>query len=302
MLNINTSFKEEVNNLESVLKGKPVVQMLKNSVKEDVISLREKGIVPTLAIIRVGNRPDDVAYENSIIKNCQSVDIHTEVFETNSDVSMEEFTTLVGEVNNNDSIHGILMFRPLPSHLDMEVIKHLIDTKKDIDSMNPISLSKIFEGSDDGFPPCTPKAVMEILEFNNIPLRGANVVIVNSSLVVGRPLAMMMLNKKATVTVCHSATKNLQDIASRSDIVVTAVGRSRMFDESYFSKDTVVIDVGINDDGNGGICGDVDYDKVVDKVKAITPVPGGVGTVTTAILLKHVVEACKIQANLISFV
>lgn len=278
-----------------ILMGKPVVESLKEELRSEVAKLKTKGIVPTLGIIRVGARPDDVAYENSVIKNCKSVDLHTEVFEVDANISMDEFTQVVKDVNNNPNIHGILMFRPLPNHLDMNVIKYLVDPKKDIDAMNPMSLAKVFEGASDGFPPCTPKAVMEMLKFNGIPLAGANVVIINSSLVVGRPLAMMMLGDKATPTLCHSATTNLPEVASRADIVVTAVGRRRMFDEKYFNNNTVVIDVGINDDGEGGICGDVDYENVKDKVKAITPVPGGVGTVTTAILLKHVVEACKMQ-------
>ncbi|KAB3530045.1 bifunctional 5,10-methylenetetrahydrofolate dehydrogenase/5,10-methenyltetrahydrofolate cyclohydrolase [Alkaliphilus serpentinus] len=278
-----------------ILKGKPVVEALKEDLRREISSIREEGIVPTLGIIRVGNRPDDVAYENSVIKNCKSVDLHTEVFDVGVDITMEDFTAVVKDVNANANIHGILMFRPLPSHLDINAIKHLIDPQKDIDCMNPMSLAKVFEGCKDGFAPCTPKAVIEMLKFNDIPLRGGNVVIINSSLVVGRPLGMMMIDNKATITICHSATKNLPEVASRADIVITAVGRRRMFDESYFNKDAVVIDVGINDDGEGGICGDVDYHKVQEKVKAITPVPGGVGTVTTAILMKHVVEACKLQ-------
>jgi methylenetetrahydrofolate dehydrogenase (NADP+)/methenyltetrahydrofolate cyclohydrolase len=177
------------------------------------------------------------------------------------------------------------------------MIKHLISPSKDIDCMNPTSLGRVFEGMQEGFAPCTPMAVMELLGYYKIPLIGTNVVIINSSSVVGRPLAMLLLDQKATVTICHSKTRQLPEISKKGDIVVTAVGRPKHFGEDYFNEASVVIDVGINECEEGKICGDVDYDKVAAKVKGITPVPGGVGAVTTAILVRHAVLACKNQLS-----
>ncbi|MGF7058615.1 bifunctional 5,10-methylenetetrahydrofolate dehydrogenase/5,10-methenyltetrahydrofolate cyclohydrolase [Brassicibacter mesophilus] len=279
--------------MTEILKGSLVAKSIKEKIKEEVAYLKQKELVPTLAIIRMGNRPDDIAYENSIIKNCSSVGIESRVFEVEVDTPMEQFVELIKNVNNDNSIHGMLIFRPLPNHIDNEVIKNLIDPRKDVDCMNPINLEKVFEGNMDGFVPCTPKAVIEILKYYKVTLEGANVAVVNRSMVVGRPLSMMLLGTKSTVTVCHSRTRDLPGVTSKADIVVAAVGRARMFGKEYFSNDSIVIDVGINDSGDGGICGDVDYDNVAEKVKAITPVPGGVGSVTTSILLNHVIIACK---------
>lgn len=276
-----------------ILKGQPVVQKIKNKIKEDVYELKQKGLKPTLGIIRMGERPDDIAYEKGILKNCISVGIGSKVFEIDRKASMNELTKLITRVNEDINIHGILIFRPLPDHIDVEIIRTLISPQKDIDCMNPINLEKVFKGDMDGLVPCTPKAVIEILKHYDYSLLGSNVAVINSSLVVGRPLSMMLLGEKATPTICHSKTRELQKITSSSDIVVTAVGKAKLFGAEYFIEKNIVIDVGINDDGEGSICGDVDYYKVENKVKAITPVPGGVGSVTTAILLSHVIKSCK---------
>lgn len=278
--------------MANVLDGRCVAREIKKKIKEDSSVLRGRGIIPTLGIVRVGKRPDDLAYEKGIIKSCKAVDIESRVFETEEDISMEEFVKLLKNINEDNSIHGILIFRPLPKHIDEDIIKQIISPDKDIDCMNPINLEKVFEGDLNGFVPCTPKAVIEILKYYNIPLLGANVSIINRSMVVGRPLSMMLLGEGSTVTICHSKTKNLHEITSKADVVVAAVGRAKMFDLKYFSTKNVVIDVGINDAGNGKICGDVNYEEVSENVKAITPVPGGVGSVTTSILLSHVIKAC----------
>ncbi|MTI49209.1 bifunctional 5,10-methylenetetrahydrofolate dehydrogenase/5,10-methenyltetrahydrofolate cyclohydrolase [Sporosalibacterium faouarense] len=279
--------------MENILKGEPVADKIKENMKLLIDKLNKKNIVPTLGIIRMGNRADDIAYEKGIVKNCESVGIKVKVYEIDRDASMDKMRKLMLQVNKDKNIHGILVFRPLPEQIDVEEIRNLINPAKDIDCMNPINLEKVFEGNLDGFVPCTPMAVMEILKYYKYELRGSDVAVINASLVVGRPLSMMLLGEKATPTICHSKTKNLKEITSKSDIVVTAVGRAKMFGEDYFSTKSVVIDVGISDDGNGGICGDSNYDEVKDKVKGITPVPGGVGSVTTAILLSHVVKACE---------
>lgn len=282
--------------MAEILKGSPVAKALKEKIKLEVEKLKEKNVSPTLGIIRMGNRADDISYEKGVIKNCDSVGISARVFQIPADASMEEFIELLRKVNEDTNIHGILIFRPLPKHIDYEIVKTMIDPDKDIDCMHPLNLEKVFEGELDGFVPCTPKAVIEILKYYNIPLVGANVSIINRSMVVGRPLSMMFLGESSTVTICHSKTKDLPKVTAASDIVVAAVGKARMLGKDFFSENNIVIDVGINDAGEGKICGDVDYDQVFDTVKAITPVPGGVGSVTSAILLNHVVMAAKKRA------
>lgn len=279
--------------MTDILKGGPVAKAIKEKIKVEVDALKEKNIIPTLGIIRMGNRPDDISYEKGVIRNCESVGIQARVFEVPADTPMNEFADLLKKVNDDDSVHGILMFRPLPKHIDYEAVKSLIDPRKDIDCMSPINLEKVFEGELDGFVPCTPKAVIEVLKYYDVPLIGANVAIINRSMVVGRPLSMMFLGESSTVTICHSKTKNLPTVTANSDIVVAAVGKARMLGKEYFSDNSIVIDVGINDAGEGKICGDVNYDSIVEDVKAITPVPGGIGSVTSAILLRHVIIACK---------
>lgn len=278
--------------MSNVLRGKPVVEDLRDRLVRDIANIP---VIPTLGIVRVGKRPDDLFYEKSIVKNCNRVGIKTTVYEFDTDISMDEFCSALNDIDNDDNIHGIMLFRPLPSQLDIEVIKHLISPQKDVDCINPDNIRRVFEGDVSGFPPCTPAAVVEILKYYDIELEGANAVIINSSMVVGKPLAMMLLKEDATITVCHIKTRNLEEIAQKADIVISAVGKARLFGEDYFGKDTLVVDVGINEDEAGSICGDIDYDNVSTKVKGITPVPGGVGTVTTSILLKHVVKACKLQ-------
>ena len=193
--------------------------------------------------------------------------------------------------NKDESINGILVFRPLPPHIDENKARHLIDPAKDIDCMNPSNLAKVFEGDDSGFKPCTPAAVMEIIKFFGINLQGENVVVIGRSMVVGKPLSMMLLKENATVTICHSRTKDIKNIVSRGDIVVAAIGKARAIGADYIKPGAVVIDVGVNSAPEGGICGDVDFDNVKDIASKITPVPGGVGAVTILMLLKHVVEA-----------
>lgn len=276
-----------------ILKGKPVADAIKVNLIKDIEKLKEKGITPTLAVVRVGNRTDDVSYENSIIKRCSTMGIETKLFTLDLNISMEEFVSILEGINKDKNIHGILTFRPFPKHLDAEFINRLINTEKDSDCMNPVNLEKLFEGKMDGIVPCTPEAVMEILKFYGYNLQGKNVAVINRSMVVGKPLSMMLLAENATVTICHSKSKKLAEITSKADIIITAIGRANMLDDSYFNSDSVVIDVSINDDGEGKICGDVNFESVKDCVAAITPVPGGVGSVTTNLLLKHVVESCK---------
>lgn len=275
------------------LTGKPVAEHLRANIKARVADLNERNIVPTIIIIRVGNKEDDVFYERSILKNCSLLGIEGRVEELPENVSMEELSKAIEDANSDENIHGIMMFRPLPEHLKEREILEKIDPRKDIDGMTPGNLEKIFEGDDSGFSPCTPKAVIEMLKYYDIPLQGASVAVSGRSLVVGKPLAMLLLNENATVTICHSKTKNIKSITSQADVVVAAIGKAKFMNEEYFTESSIVIDVGVNDDGNGKICGDVDYDKAFGKVKMLTPASGGVGTITTTILLEQAVRACE---------
>jgi methylenetetrahydrofolate dehydrogenase (NADP+)/methenyltetrahydrofolate cyclohydrolase len=244
--------------------------------------------------MRAGEEPDDIAYENRIIKNCDSLGIEVKTVVVNRDIDMDEFMDILSELNQDPKIHGILVFRPLPKQLDLDVISRAVKAVKDIDCMNPINIQKVFEGDTSGILPCTPEACIEILKYYGYDLTGKNVAIVNRSMVLGKPLSMLFLLENSTVTICHSKTKDLPKVTRNADIVVTGVGRAKFFGNEYFSEQSVVVDVGINYE-DGGLCGDVDFDSVSDKVSAITPVPGGVGTVTSMILLNNVIKAMKLQ-------
>ncbi|NLW41351.1 MAG: bifunctional 5,10-methylene-tetrahydrofolate dehydrogenase/5,10-methylene-tetrahydrofolate cyclohydrolase [Tissierellia bacterium] len=279
--------------MAEILKGNVVANQIKEKMKQDIEELKKHGKTPTLAIVRLGDNPGDISYEKSIIKNCDNVGIKAVVYERNVDIKTEELIELIEELNKDDETSGILVFRPLPKHIDEEIIRNVISPEKDVDCMHPLNLERIFEGDMDGFAPCTPKAAMEILKYYDIPLEGKNVVVVNRSMVVGKPLAMMLLKENATVTICHSRTQNLHEITNKADVVVVALGKAKFFDEKYFNEDSIVIDVGVSLDENGKLSGDADFEKLSPMVDKITPVPGGVGSVTTSILLSQVVLACQ---------
>ncbi len=280
-----------------IIKGKPVADKISKELINEVDNLVKEGINPKLAILRVGSRPDDLAYERGALKRCQTIGIETKVVQLPENISQEEYINEIYKLNDDKKVNGILMFRPLPKHLNEDEIKYHIDPKKDIDCFNPINTAKIAENDKSGFPPCTPTAVVEILKYYNIDLSGANIVVLGRSMVVGKPVSMLLLNENSTVTICHSRTRNLQEISSRADVVIAAVGKAKMVTSDYVKNGAVVIDVGINVDNNGNLCGDVDTENLLEKVSMITPVPGGVGSVTTSILASHVVKACKLQNN-----
>lgn len=285
----------ETNVKSQIIKGKPVADKITEDLKKEVKNLNEMGINPKLAIVRVGERSDDLAYERGALKRCQNIGIETEVVELDENISQEEFIKAVHKLNEDDKVNGILTFRPLPKHLSEDEIKYEINPKKDIDCFNPINTAKIVENDKTGYPPCTPTAVIEILKHYDINLTGANIVVLGRSMVVGKPLSMLLLNENATVNICHSKTRNLPEIASQADILVAAVGRAKMVKKDYVKDGAIVIDVGVNVDDQGNLCGDVDMEDVLDKVSMITPVPGGVGAVTTSILATNIVKACKLQ-------
>lgn len=279
--------------MTEILKGNLVATSIKEGMKTRIDNLKDRNIIPTLGIIRLGDNPSDVSYEKSIIKACEKMNMEAKVFEQDTKITTEDLIGLMEELNNNSKISGILLFRPLPKHIDEEKIRNAISPKKDVDCMHPLNLEKIFEGNLQGFSPCTPKAAMETLLFNNVELEGKDVVVVNRSMVVGKPLVMMLLEKNATVTICHSRTKDLKEKTKAADVVVTALGRPKFFTMDYFNNNSIVIDVGVGVTEEGKLSGDVDYEDVSEKVKMITPVPGGVGSVTTTILLNQVVIAAE---------
>ncbi len=285
--------------MSMILKAKPVIATLKDQLLQEVSQLITQGITPTLGIIRVGNRPDDMYYENSIVKNCRSVGAKAKIYALDKNIELEEFTEKLQEVNNDREVRGILILRPLPPQLDAKIIDGMIDPDKDIDGMNPLNIAKILGGDTTGLVPCTVAAVMEVLKYYNIRLRGTNVAMVGASMVVGKPLSMMLLKENATVTMCHIETKNVPEITRKADVIVVAIGKAKLIDARYITSKSVVIDVGINQTEDGRICGDVDFEAVKDKVQAITPVPGGVGSVTTVMLLKQLVKACLSQPVLV---
>jgi methylenetetrahydrofolate dehydrogenase (NADP+)/methenyltetrahydrofolate cyclohydrolase len=268
---------------------------LRERLKGRVAALAERNARPVLRIIRVGERRDDLAYEKGIQSACSLLGAVCEVSALPSDASSDALLEVLRDANADGSIHGILALRPLPERFDFEAVRAAIDPAKDIDCMSPIHLACLFEGRTDGFAPCTPEAVIEMLKAYDIPLRGAHVAVAGRSMVVGRPLAMLLLREDATVTLCHSRTRDLPAVTRRADIVVAAVGRARFMGPDFFGPDAAVIDVGISDDGSGKLCGDVDFERCAPRVRAISPAVGGVGAVTSTILLEHLVRACEEQ-------
>ncbi len=282
--------------MAEILRGKVVADKIKEQMKKRIAKLNDKGLEPCLAIVRLGEDPSDLSYERGIIKSSESLGIKTVIKEEKVSLKTEELVSIIEELNNDDDISGILVFRPLPKGIDEEVISKAVSPEKDVDCMNPLNLAKIFEGDMSGFAPGTPKAAIEILLNNDIDLEGKNVVVINRSLVVGKPLAMMLLEQNATVTICHSRTKDLDKISSKADIVMTALGRAKFLGEKYFNENSIVIDIGVSMDDEGKMSGDVDFENVEDKVAMITPVPRGVGSVTNTVLLDNVVKGCEKRA------
>ncbi|MCD8300279.1 MAG: bifunctional 5,10-methylenetetrahydrofolate dehydrogenase/5,10-methenyltetrahydrofolate cyclohydrolase [Clostridiales bacterium] len=280
--------------MAKILKGAPVAASLNDKIRRDVLALEAAGTKPRLAILRVGTRPDDLAYERSIMKLCSVVNIGVRCINLPEDVHDNTFYSMLEDMNTDMSIHGILMFRPLPDCIDSEKARNMIRPEKDVDGCTDASLVGVFTGRQEGYDPCTAQAVMEILKYYNIPIEGRRAAVVGRSLVVGRPVAMMLLKENATVTLCHTRTPDISAETSDADIIVACTGHAGSVGEECFSDGQTVIDVGINwDEQAGKMCGDVDYDGARPIVSAITPVPGGVGSVTTSVLLTHVTEAAK---------
>lgn len=283
--------------MAQILKGAPVVQALSERMMHDVGRLREQGVPPTIAILRVGARHDDMAYEKSIIKRCNSVGVRIVNLVLPPDCSQDEFERALKSLNSDPGVHGILMFMPLPEHLDAERARMILSPEKDIDGITDRSLSGVFTSTEKGFPSCTAQAVMEMLHYYDIDICGRKAAVIGRSLVIGRPVAMMLMTENATVTNCHTKTPDVPAIARAADILVVAAGHLHLVGPEYTNPDQVVIDVGTDwDPAREATSGDVDFEAVEPHVRAISPVPGGVGLVTTCVLVSHVIEAAKRSA------
>lgn len=281
-----------------LLKGAPVAQAITADLAERAQRLESKGVVPTLAIVRVGERADDLSYERGALKRCEKVGISCRRYLLPADVSQQGLMRTIAQINEDAAIHGCLMFRPLPAHLDEDAVATELLPAKDVDSITPTSLLSTLSGRGAGFAPCTAEAVLAMLDYYRIDLDGASAAVVGRSLVIGRPVASMLLARNATVTTCHTHTKDLAEVCRRADIVVAAAGHAHTIGADFVCPGQTIIDVGINWDAQvNKLVGDVDFEAVEPLVDAITPVPGGVGAVTTAILARHVIcaaeEACE---------
>jgi methylenetetrahydrofolate dehydrogenase (NADP+)/methenyltetrahydrofolate cyclohydrolase len=283
--------------MAEILKGKPVADAIKAELVKKVDALKAKGITPKLGIIRVGARPDDLFYEGGAKKTCQAVGMDSEVFEYPEDIDQAAFEKAVIEIGAKKDVNGILMFSPLPKTLDERKIRTLIPVEKDVDCLTIGGAAKVFTDDPTGFPPCTPTACMEMLHHYDIPIKGKKCVVVGRSLVVGKPMAMLLLREHGTVTICHSRTENLPEVCQDAQILVAAVGRAKMIKSNFVKPGQIVIDVGINADPDnpGKYCGDVDFAEAEPVVEKISPVPAGVGSVTTSVLCKHTIMACEMQ-------
>lgn len=273
--------------------GKDTAAAVKAELDSVIEQLKARGVTPRLDIIRVGKRPEDMAYENGARKRFEKLGIALEVTELPEDVSEEDFENVLENMNKDPLVHGILVFRPLPETLDVDRIARLTSPEKDVDCFDPVNIAKVLNGDSDGFAPCTAEAAIEIGERGGIDFDGKNVTIIGRSMVVGRPLAMMLLKKNATVTVCHLHTKDLAESCRNADVIISAAGHAGLVTADMVKEGASIIDIGINVTEDGKLVGDVDFDAVAEKAERITPVPGGVGGVTTSILARHVVIAAE---------
>ena len=283
--------------MAEILKGAPAA----TAITEDLIlrtqALKARSVEPCLAILRVGERVDDMSYESTALKRCEKVGIRTVCVTLPESCTQAELIAAIDGINRDSSIHGCLMFRPLPRHLDELAACDALLQEKDIDCMTPRCMAAVYSGKGKGFAPCTAQACIELLDYYGIPLSGKNIAVIGRSTVIGKPVSMLLQNRNATVTVCHTKTVDTDAICRRADILVVAAGKAGVVDGRYTNPDQIVIDVGVNAAPGGGICGDVLFDTVASKVRAISPVPGGVGSVTTAVLCKHTIEAAEASVS-----
>lgn len=276
--------------------GKKISSDIKEELKEQVKLLKEEGISVCLAVIQVGNDPASSVYVNNKKEACAYIGIESQAYELPEETTQEELLSLISRLNKDDHVNGILVQLPVPAHMDEKEIIQAISPAKDVDGFHPQSVGALSTG-EPGFVSCTPAGIIQLLKRSGISIDGKDCVVVGRSNIVGKPMSMLLLRENGTVTICHSHTKNLKEVCQRADILVAAIGKPKFFDDSYVKDGAVVIDVGIHRNEENKLCGDVDYDKVVDKVSAITPVPGGVGPMTIAMLMNNCVEAALRMNN-----
>ncbi len=277
-----------------LLDGKATSKRIKDELKERVAVLSQKGKTPTLAVVILGEDPASHVYVRSKKRACEYIGIKSLAYELPNETSEEELLNLVHELNNNSDVNGILVQLPLPSHISEEKVIMAIDPKKDVDGFHPISVGNLSTGNQ-GFISCTPYGIMELLKRYNVSIEGKKCVVVGRSNIVGKPISMLLLRENGTVTICHSKTKNLKEECKQADILIAAIGRAQMITEEYVKEGAVVIDVGMNRLADGTLCGDVDYDNVASHTSFITPVPGGVGPMTIAMLMSNVVQSAEAE-------
>lgn len=276
-----------------ILKGLPVANSINEQLIEDIKNI--DGELPHLAIIRVGERPDDCSYECGAVKKMDKVGVRCTTYTFAADISNDEFQKEFDQINNNPDIDGILLLRPLPKHIDEKAVENRIDPRKDLDGISPVNLAKVYAGDETGYAPCTAEAVIEMLDYAGVDIKGKRVTVVGRSLVIGKPVAMLLMKRNATVTVVHTKTVDMAATCKHAEILVAAAGSAKMIKPEYVADGAVVIDVGINVDEEGKLCGDVDFEAIGNIASIATPVPGGVGSVTTSVLAKHLVKAAHMR-------
>lgn len=277
--------------MANILKGAPAAKAIGEAVKEKISMLKNMGTVPKLAILRVGDKPDDIYYENAASKKAAMFGVEVLKTAFPESVDQERLEEEVHKLNRDETVNGVLVLKPLPGHIDSIRISELLLPEKDVDGITPYSMASVYSGGGGGYPPCTAEAAVELLKYYNIPLAGKSAVIIGRSTVIGRPAAMLLLKENATVTVCHTKTLNIGDITKNADIIITAAGKAGSLRENMTAPGQTVIDVSMNESAGGSMCGDADFERVSNVVENITPVPGGVGALTTAVLLSHTVDA-----------
>lgn len=279
--------------MAEILSGAAVAQKLDDELKGKIEKLKNNGTEPTLCVVRLGQKPEDLSYERGLLKKAEKLGIEVNKKLYDENITQEELASELRKIDADNNNHGILIFRPLPSHIDEKKVLELISPQKDADGVTDASMLGIYADTGVGNSPCTAEACMEILKHYDIRLQGKKTVVLGRSLVVGKPLALMLLKENATVTICHSKSKNLSKICKEADILIAAVGKAKLLDKEYVSEGQIVIDVGINMGEDGKLCGDVNFEEVESVVSKISPVPGGVGTVTATVLMSHVVAMAE---------
>ncbi len=279
--------------MAKILSGKEVVASLNQDLKSRVQVLKDRGIVPCLGIVRVGQREDDIAYERGAGKRAETIGIKVNNYVLPGDCAQEDLIKVIKEINADPLVHGVLLFRPLPKHIDDQVVRNTLAPEKDADGITDVSMAGLYGGTKTGYPPCTAEACIAILDHYGVELKGKKVTVIGRSLVIGKPVSMLLLGRDATPTICHTKTKSPELIAREAEILIVAAGKEKVVGPEYLNPGQTVIDVGIHLDSEGKFSGDVDFQNAEPIVSSITPVPGGTGTVTTSILMKHIVESAE---------